>query len=442
MTKSVLNMLAFAICVCLMFASFSEVNTIGDLSGVQLFDSRTLYIHGYLVYKYNSSTPASSDIPVFVNIWANNFWSDVKILKTASSSGGESLGRGYVVYDDEEYVLAERDDHNSIYGAAFNFSGVQPYQEIRTDVWFRLSISKVDMTGLSPEKVGNVSAARESVDRRYLNETYYWDYSNASIQKVVKEIDKTIGWSKNVYEIIYGTIDWFSKKMVYREHEDYPTARLRASQILNETITVTGNQTKRYGVCRHFADAFVAIMRGFGVPANLMHGLIFYDMGGSVGVIFGGGHAWCEVYMPNVGWVPVEVTISDKYSRDIVRVGLISPYYYLPIYKELTNTAPGEDGRDGEPEEYENLIPAYWNWAVGEVPALSIEGMIHAVVSTPIINWILLVIVIVLIVDSFLVRRKIKEPVPAEAIKRICPKCGRVVMEDVKFCPHCGQALE
>ena len=34
-------------------------------------------------------------------------------------------------------------------------------------------------------------------------------------------------------------------------------------------------------------------------------------------------------------------------------------------------------------------------------------------------------------------------PVPAEApIKRICPKCGRVITEDVKFCPHCGQTLE
>lgn len=27
-------------------------------------------------------------------------------------------------------------------------------------------------------------------------------------------------------------------------------------------------------------------------------------------------------------------------------------------------------------------------------------------------------------------------------IKRICPKCGRVIKEEVKFCPDCGQALE
>lgn len=31
---------------------------------------------------------------------------------------------------------------------------------------------------------------------------------------------------------------------------------------------------------------------------------------------------------------------------------------------------------------------------------------------------------------------------PAAGIKRICPKCGRVIKEEVKFCPHCGHALE
>lgn len=408
MSKSALNMLALAILVCLTFAFISEVKVLGDLSGVRLFDSRTLYIHGYLVYKYNSTTPASTEIPIFMNIWAKNFWSDVKILKTASSSGGRSLGFGYVKYNGEEYVQAERDDHDSIYGAAFNFSMVQPYQEIRTDVWFTLSTSNVDMSGILSDQVGNVSTAKASVDSKYTNESYYWDYSNISVQQVIQEINETAGGPQNVYDIVYATINWFSRSMVYREHEDYPTARLRASQILSETILVNG-ETKRYGVCRHFADAFVAIMRGFGIPANLMDGLIFYDMGGSVGVIFGGGHAWCEVYMPDVGWVPLEVTISDRYIRDIVRVGLISPYYYLPTYKEFTNTAPGEDGKDAEPEEYRNLIAAYWSWAVGEVPALSIEGMIQAILSTPVITWILLVIVIVLIIDSILVRTKIKE---------------------------------
>ena len=29
-----------------------------------------------------------------------------------------------------------------------------------------------------------------------------------------------------------------------------------------------------------------------------------------------------------------------------------------------------------------------------------------------------------------------------QEIKRICPKCGRVVKEDVKYCPYCGEELK
>jgi magnesium-transporting ATPase (P-type) len=30
---------------------------------------------------------------------------------------------------------------------------------------------------------------------------------------------------------------------------------------------------------------------------------------------------------------------------------------------------------------------------------------------------------------------------PMQAVTRICPQCGRVMSEDVKFCPHCGKEL-
>lgn len=32
-------------------------------------------------------------------------------------------------------------------------------------------------------------------------------------------------------------------------------------------------------------------------------------------------------------------------------------------------------------------------------------------------------------------------PAPITAITRICPKCGRVLKEDVRFCPYCGNEL-
>jgi hypothetical protein len=203
---------ALAVFLCSgIFVPIHEANTTSVPSKVRLFDPRTLYIHGYLVYKYNCPTPASIPIPVFVEVWANNFWSDVRILQTASSSGGKTLGVGYVKSNvtSGKYDLTEREDHNSIYGAQFNFTDVEPYQEIRTDVWIKLSISKVDMTIILNETAGNISEASNQLGAdygTYVNETYYWDYDNASVQDVIQEINQTAGGS-NVYDLVYATID-------------------------------------------------------------------------------------------------------------------------------------------------------------------------------------------------------------------------------------------
>ncbi|KPV64750.1 MAG: Transglutaminase-like superfamily protein [Candidatus Bathyarchaeota archaeon BA1] len=385
------------------FVPISKVNPISVPEKVRLFDPKTLYIHGYTGYRYNSSAPAER-VPVFLDLWANNFWSDVSILQTSPRSSSV-----YAKYDADkgEYIqIPHKDDHDAIYGATFEFLNVQPYQEVKVDVWIKLSVSKVDMSRILREDVGSVSEAKAQVHPRYLQEAYYWDYGNSSVQHVIQEINATIRGSQNVYDIVYGCINWFSIHMIYMEHEDYPHQRLKASQILSEKIIVPGYGEKRYGVCRHFVDAFIAIMRGFGIPANLFYGLVFYDYGGTVGVLFAGGHAWCEVYMPNIGWVPVEVTIPNKYYRDIIRVGLISEYYYLPIFKEFTNTKPTPPK---EPREH--LIGAYWGWGVNEPPPAPIgtlEGITHIITSMPIVDWVLLIIIAILVVDRFMIRRKIK----------------------------------
>ncbi len=388
------------------FVYVRQATTANVPDKIRLFDKQTLYVHGYMVFKYNSNT-SSPGVSFSMPLWASNPWSDISVMQTAPRASGMA----YTVFDidTKEYVPASKDDHNSIYAVGYDFIDVQPYQEIKTEVWFKLSASKVDMSGVLNEHVRNVSDASDELGTeyaKYVGESYYWDYSNSSVQKVVDEINSTLGGSQNVYDIAYAAVDWFSTNMVYTDHEDYPNQRVKASQILNETIDIRGVE-KYYGVCRHFVDAFVAIMRSFGVPTNRFEGLVFYDMGGNVGVLFAGGHAWCEIYMPSIGWVPIDVTISDKYLRDIIRVGLISEYYYLPTYKEFTNLGP-EEKPPGQPKPAENLIGAYWGWEVGGVPVGTFEGIIHAITSIPIINWILLVIILVLIIDSLLIRRKLK----------------------------------
>jgi len=351
-----------------------------------------------MVYRYNgTSMLPTADLTI--SIWAQSFWSQVALLKTTPPL----VGAAFVKYNPEidEYETATGKEQEAIYAVGFQLKDVQPFEEVKLDVWFKLAISKVDMSKILSSHVGTIDDAKSALGdsyQKYVNETYYWDYSNATVQTVINEINSTLAGSRNIYDVIYATLNWFSVNMLYMEHEDYPYGRLRASEILNKTV-----DGKRYGVCRHFTDAFTAIIRGFGIPTNLFNGLVFYDMGGKIGIIFAGGHAWCEVYMPPYGWLPIEVTIPDRYTRDIVRVGLISEYYYLPIYKESTNLPPRPPKRVEE-----NFIGAYWGWSVEEPPLGTIDSIIHAILSIPLMEWILLILIIALAVDSYLVRKKLK----------------------------------
>ena len=67
------------------------------------------------------------------------------------------------------------------------------------------------------------------------------------------------------------------------------------------------------GYCMHFASATVALLRSAGVPARYAEGytLSSHDLAGPDGWVDipdSRAHAWAEIYLSGVGWVPVEAT--------------------------------------------------------------------------------------------------------------------------------------
>jgi hypothetical protein len=68
------------------------------------------------------------------------------------------------------------------------------------------------------------------------------------------------------------------------------------------------------GYCVHFATAATAMYRALGIPARLVTGLAVSAVADTeVEVTRSSEHAWVEVYVDAIGWLPVEVTpgISD-----------------------------------------------------------------------------------------------------------------------------------
>ena len=73
--------------------------------------------------------------------------------------------------------------------------------------------------------------------------------------------------------------------------------------------------TSRMGYCMHYASASVMILREMGVPARYASGYVVgtetfkKEKEGYVAeVLDNQAHAWAEVYLDSIGWVPVEVT--------------------------------------------------------------------------------------------------------------------------------------
>ncbi|MES1200593.1 MAG: transglutaminase family protein [Pseudomonadota bacterium] len=75
---------------------------------------------------------------------------------------------------------------------------------------------------------------------------------------------------------------------------------------------------RRSGACRDLAVLMIETLRRFGYAARFASGYI-YSPGGSAR---GGGstHAWCDVFLPELGWLEFDPTNAIAESRDLIRV--------------------------------------------------------------------------------------------------------------------------
>ena len=67
----------------------------------------------------------------------------------------------------------------------------------------------------------------------------------------------------------------------------------------------------RYGHCEYFATSAAMLLRSAGVPTRLVNGFLggtWNDVGDYLTVRQGDAHAWVEIFVPELGWVPFEPT--------------------------------------------------------------------------------------------------------------------------------------
>lgn len=122
-------------------------------------------------------------------------------------------------------------------------------------------------------------------------------------------------------------------------------------------ITARKTFDTRNGECGAHSRLLAAFCRGVGIPAKVVIGCMYSNTyGGTFGQ-----HAWNEVYMGHVGWIPVDATAFEIDYIDSGHIRLGERTSFNPVEMEILEyeTSTTENEELVVPEEYQKYIGKY-----------------------------------------------------------------------------------
>ena len=107
------------------------------------------------------------------------------------------------------------------------------------------------------------------------------------------------------------------------EHFEYAKYYTLASSPIDDLLS------HGKGVCQDFTHLMLAILRCFGVPARYVSGYVHHADKESQ------SHAWCEVWLPELGWVGVDPTNDQLVDERFIKVAIGRDFTDVPPNKGL-----------------------------------------------------------------------------------------------------------
>ncbi|MEI8342293.1 MAG: transglutaminase family protein [Verrucomicrobiota bacterium] len=118
--------------------------------------------------------------------------------------------------------------------------------------------------------------------------------------------------------------------------EDVWQAALAIMRFIHANFSYSPNSThvnthmldvleQRRGVCQDFAHVMLGMCRVLGIPARYVSGYIYSDPAEHL-TGAQASHAWCEVYLPEIGWRGLDPTNNRQADRHHVKIGVGRDY--------------------------------------------------------------------------------------------------------------------
>ena len=86
------------------------------------------------------------------------------------------------------------------------------------------------------------------------------------------------------------------------------------------------------GVCQDYTHVMITIARFWGIPSRYVSGYLYQEKG-SANYLPNESHAWCECYLPSLGWVGFDPTNNKLVDAQYIKVAVGKDYEEVPPHK-------------------------------------------------------------------------------------------------------------
>jgi transglutaminase-like putative cysteine protease len=143
-----------------------------------------------------------------------------------------------------------------------------------------------------PEDVGDLEDIPQDIKDKYLaNDTKFGtddDFMQETVKKAVGDETNPYWMARNIYQYIV-------ENMYYE---------LAGGWNIAPTVLKRGS-----GSCSEYSFVFISLCRAAGIPARYVGSVAVRGDDASTDDVF---HRWCEIYLPDIGWFPVDPSGGDQ----------------------------------------------------------------------------------------------------------------------------------
>jgi len=155
--------------------------------------------------------------------------------------------------------------------------------------------STIKTNNYRPLITSEMSFPLKDIDVQYLKYTKPSEFIDIT-PPIEQQTQQIIAGETDLMTAIFKIADWTKGNI------EYDLTTLTANAVQKSSWVLTNRQ----GVCDEMTNLFISMVRSIGIPAQFVSGMVYSNIDYEWGP-----HGWAEVYIPQYGWVPFDVTFGQ-----------------------------------------------------------------------------------------------------------------------------------